>query len=118
VLSLLLRFYEAKGGVVAIDGKDVTSLDPSWLRSHLAFVQQEPVLFGASVRDNVAYALEAAHARRGGTTATASKKDTKNLVRAWSWNERAIRNRIARDREPFHEQQATRLRGSRWAPTW
>ena len=46
------------------------------------------------------------------------KKDTKNLVRAWSWNERAIRNRIARDREPFHEQQATRLRGSRWAPTW
>jgi len=66
VLSLLLRFYEASAGVVSIDGHDVTALDPAWLRSHLAFVQQEPVLFGVSVRDNVSYALAARDARRGG----------------------------------------------------
>ena len=59
-----MRFYEARGGVVAIDGHDVTSLDPAWLRSRLAFVQQEPVLFGVNVRENVAYALAAADARR------------------------------------------------------
>jgi len=64
VLSLLMRFYEARGGVVAIDGNDVTTLDPAWLRSKLAFVQQEPVLFGVTVRENVAYALAAADARR------------------------------------------------------
>ena len=49
--------YEARGGVVAIDGHDVTSLDPAWLRSKLAFVQQEPVLFGVTVRENVARRL-------------------------------------------------------------
>ena len=59
-----MRFYEARGGKVAIDGHDVTSLDPAWLRSRLAFVQQEPVLFGVTVRENVAYALAAADARR------------------------------------------------------
>jgi ABC-type iron transport system FetAB ATPase subunit len=49
--------YEARGGVVAIDGHDVTSLDPAWLRSKLALVQQEPVLFGVTVRENVARRL-------------------------------------------------------------
>ena len=76
VLSLLMRFYEARGGVVAIDGHDVTSLDPAWLRSKLAFVQQEPVLFGVTVRENVAYALAAADARRAraGHLATAAPR--------------------------------------------
>ena len=76
VLSLLMRFYEARGGVVAIDGHDVTSLDPAWLRSRLAFVQQEPVLFGVTVRENVAYALAAADARRAraGHLATAATR--------------------------------------------
>ena len=71
-----MRFYEARGGVVAIDGHDVTSLDPAWLRSKLAFVQQEPVLFGVTVRENVAYALAAADARRAraGHLATAAPR--------------------------------------------
>ena len=72
-----MRFYEARGGVVAIDGHDVTSLDPAWLRSRLAFVQQEPVLFGVNVRENVAYALAAAdarHARAAGHLATAATR--------------------------------------------
>ena len=77
VLSLLMRFYEARGGVVAIDGRDVTSLDPAWLRSKLAFVQQEPVLFGVTVRENVSYALAAADARHSRThlTATTATKE-------------------------------------------
>ena len=72
-----MRFYEARGGEVAIDGHDVTSLDPAWLRSRLAFVQQEPVLFGVTVRENVAYALAAADARRAraaGHLATAATR--------------------------------------------
>ena len=31
-----------------VDGHDVRNLDPSWLRSKMALVQQEPVLFGTS----------------------------------------------------------------------
>ena len=85
VLSLLMRFYEARGGVVAIDGQDVTSLDPAWLRSNLAFVQQEPVLFGVTVRDNVAYALAAADARRRRThlaTTTTTKVEQEASLQA------------------------------------
>ena len=82
-----MRFYEARDGVVAIDGNDVTSLDPAWLRSKLAFVQQEPVLFGVTVRENVAYALAAADARRSrasdlATTVTLTKAEREASLQA------------------------------------
>lgn len=38
-----------------IDGKDVKTLNVSWLRSLIGIVSQEPVLFNCSVRDNIAY---------------------------------------------------------------
>ena len=53
-LALLLRFYDPAEGSITIDGHSVGSLDPSWLRGHMSFVQQEPLLFGVSVRENVA----------------------------------------------------------------
>ena len=39
----------------AIDGNDVRSLNIQWLRSHIGIVSQEPVLFGCSIADNIAY---------------------------------------------------------------
>ena len=38
-----------------IDGKDVKSLNVSWLRRQIGIVSQEPVLFNCSIRDNIAY---------------------------------------------------------------
>ncbi|KAL1495234.1 hypothetical protein AB1Y20_017097 [Prymnesium parvum] len=64
-LSLLLRFYAPDAGRITIDGTCISTLDPTWLRSQMAFVQQEPVLFGVTVAENVAYALSAAAARAG-----------------------------------------------------
>ena len=58
-MSLLLRFYEAAEGCVLVDGHDVTKLEPTWLRARMAFVQQEPILFGISVEENVKYGLTA-----------------------------------------------------------
>lgn len=55
VLSLIQRFYDVTGGQIYIDGHPLTSLDPSWVRRHFAFVQQEPALFGASIAENIAY---------------------------------------------------------------
>eukprot|EP00411_Alexandrium_monilatum_P005934 CAMPEP_0175307616 /NCGR_PEP_ID=MMETSP0093-20121207/64863_1 /TAXON_ID=311494 /ORGANISM="Alexandrium monilatum, Strain CCMP3105" /LENGTH=603 /DNA_ID=CAMNT_0016604103 /DNA_START=131 /DNA_END=1938 /DNA_ORIENTATION=+ len=55
VLSLIQRFYDVTAGRILIDGHPLTSLDPSWVRRHFAFVQQEPVLFGASIEANIAY---------------------------------------------------------------
>ena len=55
VFQLLLRFYDPQQGSVAIDGVDVRAADPSQVRSRLAVVPQEPVIFAASVTDNVRY---------------------------------------------------------------
>lgn len=55
VISLLQRFYDPSAGSVRIDNRDIRSLNLSWLRSNMALVQQEPVLFTGSIADNIAY---------------------------------------------------------------
>jgi ATP-binding cassette, subfamily B, bacterial len=55
VFALLLRFYDPQTGRVRIDGMDVSALDPRVLRSLIAVVPQEPVIFAASVLENVRY---------------------------------------------------------------
>jgi ATP-binding cassette subfamily B protein len=55
VAALLLRFYDPQQGAVRIDGVDVRDMDPLALRRLVAVVPQEPVIFAASVLDNVRY---------------------------------------------------------------
>lgn len=56
VVSLLERFYDVKDGSITIDGHDIRSLDPSWLRGKiLGLISQEPVLFGTSIMENIRY---------------------------------------------------------------
>tara|TARA_B100001093_G_scaffold510343_1_gene576024 strand:+ start:2271 stop:4010 length:1740 start_codon:yes stop_codon:yes gene_type:complete len=52
-INLLLRFYDPTEGVVSIDGHDLRTLRQEDLRDAIAFVPQEPLLFNASVRDNI-----------------------------------------------------------------
>jgi ATP-binding cassette subfamily B protein len=52
---LLLRFYDPSGGRVRIDGVDARDSDPRDLRRRVAVVAQDPVIFAASVLDNVRY---------------------------------------------------------------
>lgn len=52
---LLMRFYDPQSGIVRIDGEDVRNLTLDSLRSNIAVVLQDSVLFGTSVRDNIAY---------------------------------------------------------------
>lgn len=58
IVALLQRFYDVSSGSITVDGHDIRSLDLQWLRSHIGYVQQEPVLFGVSVRDNLTYGLD------------------------------------------------------------
>jgi ABC-type multidrug transport system fused ATPase/permease subunit len=58
VVSLLQRFYEVTEGSITIDGKDIRELDLKWMRSHIAYVQQEPQLFGLTVKENIAYGVD------------------------------------------------------------
>ncbi|XP_025235342.1 ATP-binding cassette sub-family B member 5 [Theropithecus gelada] len=54
-LQLLQRFYDPMQGQVLFDGVDAKELNVQWLRSQIAIVSQEPVLFNCSIAENIAY---------------------------------------------------------------
>ncbi|CAG2164999.1 unnamed protein product [Oppiella nova] len=59
-IQLLERFYECAQGKIVnkltlLDGNDIRNLDTQWLRSQMALVSQEPILFSYNIRDNIAY---------------------------------------------------------------
>ncbi len=56
IARLLLRFYDVNDGAVRIDGHDVRDLTMASIRHHVGMVTDEPFLFSASIRDNIAYA--------------------------------------------------------------
>ncbi|XP_042438125.1 ABC transporter B family member 2-like [Zingiber officinale] len=60
VLALILRFYEATAGKILIDGKDIKKLKLKELRKHIGLVQQEPVLFATTIRENILYGKDGA----------------------------------------------------------
>jgi len=60
LFQLLLRFYDPAAGSLLFDGVDIRRLDPRDLRSRIALVPQEPVIFGASAWENIRYGLESA----------------------------------------------------------
>ena len=55
VFELLQRFYDPESGRVTLGGVDIRQLSLADLRGHLALVPQQPVLFSADVRHNIAY---------------------------------------------------------------
>jgi ATP-binding cassette, subfamily B, bacterial len=55
VFQLLPRFYDPAAGRVRIDGVDLRTADPHDVRRQLALVPQDPVIFAASVLENVRY---------------------------------------------------------------
>jgi len=60
VMQLLLRFYDPLDGQIDLDGVDLRTAHPAEVRRRIAMVPQEPVIFGTSARENIAYGLEGA----------------------------------------------------------
>ena len=60
IVSLLLRFYEPNAGRILIDGADAHTLSLGTVRGNMAIVPQEVLLFGGSIRENIAYGRPAA----------------------------------------------------------
>lgn len=71
-IALLERFYNPSKGRILLDGYDIQTLNVRWLRSLMGFVQQEPVLFNLSIRDNIAY---------GDNTRTVSQAEIEQAAR-------------------------------------
>ena len=55
LVKLLLRFYDADGGRILIDGQDIMEVTQESLRRHIGMVQQDSSLLHRSVRDNILY---------------------------------------------------------------
>lgn len=56
IISLLMRYYEPDGGVIYADNNSISDLDLAAYRRNVGIVPQEVILFGGSIRDNIAYA--------------------------------------------------------------
>lgn len=55
ITALILQFYKAESGSILFDNKPAADYDLSELRDHMAIVPQEVLLFGGSIRENIAY---------------------------------------------------------------
>ncbi len=55
IASLLLRFYDIEGGEILIDGKSIYDFDLETLRGNMSIVPQDVILFGGTIRENIAY---------------------------------------------------------------
>ena len=55
LIGLIARFHDTVGGSVSIDGRDVRQYTLASLREQVSFVLQEPILFRATIAQNIAY---------------------------------------------------------------
>lgn len=56
IIQLLLKFYPVVKGAIHIDGKNISEWNLKQLRSNIGIVPQEVLLFGGSIKENIAYA--------------------------------------------------------------
>ncbi|KAF6164359.1 hypothetical protein GIB67_037516 [Kingdonia uniflora] len=56
IISLIERFYDPVAGQVLLDGRDLKLFNLRWLRNHLGLIQQEPIIFATTIRENIIYA--------------------------------------------------------------
>ncbi|ORX47670.1 multidrug resistance protein 1 [Piromyces finnis] len=54
IVQLLERYYEKSDGQILIDGKEIEGYNIPWLRSQIGLVSQEPILFDATIAENIA----------------------------------------------------------------
>ena len=58
LISLIERYYNPTSGSIQFDESDIANMSVSSYRSHLSLVQQEPVLYQGTIRENIALGLE------------------------------------------------------------
>ncbi|KAK4485731.1 hypothetical protein RD792_008377 [Penstemon davidsonii] len=58
IISLLERFYDPVKGDILLDGHRIKRLQLKWLRSQIGLVNQEPVLFATSIKQNILFGKE------------------------------------------------------------
>lgn len=57
LISLLERYYDPTSGKICVGEQDIKNISPRLLRSHMSMVQQEPILYEGTVRENILMGL-------------------------------------------------------------
>ena len=57
-IQLIERFYDGSMGNVTLDGTPLNQLNVKWLRNQIGLVQQEPILFDKTIRENILYGMD------------------------------------------------------------
>ncbi len=76
VFQLMLRFFAAQSGTIRFDGVDIAQVDPVALRSRIAVVAQDPVIFSGTIAGNIRYGRQQAsdaEVRRAAEAAAATE---------------------------------------------
>ncbi|XP_022862540.1 ABC transporter B family member 15-like [Olea europaea var. sylvestris] len=58
IVSLLERFYDPISGDILLDGHRINELHLKWLRSQIGLVNQQPILFATSIKENILFGKE------------------------------------------------------------
>lgn len=56
LINLFMRFYDNYDGQILLDGKDIKTIDMSYFRTKIGYVQQEAMMFSDTIFNNIAYA--------------------------------------------------------------
>lgn len=57
LVNLIPRFYDYTGGSLLLDGRELNTYAPYFLRQQIGFVEQEPFLFSRTIRENITYGV-------------------------------------------------------------
>ncbi|SCL76049.1 putative multidrug export ATP-binding/permease protein [Methanoculleus chikugoensis] len=55
LVNLILRAFAPQEGTITLDGRDIASLDPRWLRRQVSLVSQDLFLFHTTIEENICY---------------------------------------------------------------
>lgn len=81
IVQLLMRFYDVEAGNITVDGKDIREMNLTTLRANIGVVPQEVLLFGGTIRDNIAYGKP--EATEDEIIAAAQKANAWNFIRTF-----------------------------------
>jgi len=76
--ALLSRFYDPVAGAVFLDGRDIKTLDVSWLRANIGTVSQDVTLFDGTIAETITYASDASDRESRGRADVVAAADVAN----------------------------------------
>ncbi len=82
VVSLLLRYYDVKGGAITLDGRDIRSLNLASVHRHVGLVMQDTQMFNRTIAGNIGYGVAEEDATEEAIEAAARKANAHDFIAA------------------------------------